>query len=117
MQSNMTQKNQSEQGPSSQHVESNDPEKDQPQVVIPQERQSVIRRKVHHRFATIYLRFCLLLTSLIVGSCQLYVFYTFYLTWIEVRIPNSLLQSSISSITRKYRQRQGCWTRQGSKPQ
>lgn len=110
----MAEKNQSEQSPSSQHVESNDPEKDQPQVVIPQERQSVIRKKVHHRFATICLRFCLLLTSLIVGSCQLYVFYTFYLTWIEVSIPNSVIRFSISSIIRKYRQRQGCRTRQGS---
>lgn len=91
MQSDMAEKNQSEQSPSSQHVESNDPEKDQPRVVIPQERQSVIRRKVHHRFATICLRFCLLLTSLIVGSCRLYVFYTFYHTWIEVSIPNSLV--------------------------
>ncbi|CAI7609853.1 unnamed protein product [Penicillium palitans] len=45
----MTQKTQSGQGPSSQHVESNDPEKDQPQVVIPQERQSVIRRKFDRR--------------------------------------------------------------------
>ena len=110
----MAEKNQSEQSPSSQHVESNDAEKDQPQVVIPQERQSVIRKKVHHRFATICLRFCLLLTSLIAGSCQLYVFYTFYLTWIEVSIPNSLIQFSVSSIIRKYRQRQGCRTRQGS---
>lgn len=110
----MAEKNQSDQSPSSQHVESNDSEKDQPQVVIPQECQSVIRRKVHHHFATMCLRFCLIFISLIVGSCQLYVFSTFYPTWIEVSIPNSLIQSSISSITRKYRQRQGCWTRQGS---
>lgn len=51
----MTEKNQPEQCPSSQHVESPDPEKQQPEVVIPQERQSAIRRKVHLSFITIYL--------------------------------------------------------------
>ncbi|KAJ6051470.1 hypothetical protein N7499_010834 [Penicillium canescens] len=45
----MTEKNQPEQCPSSQHVESPDPEKHQPEVVIPQERQSAIRRKFDRR--------------------------------------------------------------------
>lgn len=51
----MTEKDQPEQCSSSQHVESPDPEKLQPQVVIPQERQSAIRSKVHQSFITIYL--------------------------------------------------------------
>jgi hypothetical protein len=51
----MSEKNQPGQCPSSQHVESPDPEKHQPEVVISQERQSAIRRKVHQSFITIYL--------------------------------------------------------------
>ncbi|KAJ5249964.1 hypothetical protein N7489_000374 [Penicillium chrysogenum] len=49
MNSGMAEKNPAEQYPSSQHVESNDTEKQQPQVVIPKERQSVIRRKFDRR--------------------------------------------------------------------
>ncbi|KAJ9486423.1 hypothetical protein VN97_g6940 [Penicillium thymicola] len=45
----MAEKNPAEQCPSSQHVEFNDTEKQQPQVVIPKERQSVIRRKFDRR--------------------------------------------------------------------
>lgn len=53
----MTEKNQEHQSSTSQHVESHDPEKNQPQVVIPEERQSVIRRKVHQSFNVIYLTY------------------------------------------------------------
>ena len=51
----MMEKDQLEQCSISQHVESPDPEKLQPQVVIPQERQSAIRTKVHQSFMIIYL--------------------------------------------------------------
>ena len=57
MNSGMAEKHPAEQYPSSQYVESNDTEKQQPQVVIPKERQSVIRRKVCHCFITIVLIF------------------------------------------------------------
>ncbi|KAJ6183949.1 hypothetical protein N7519_005250 [Penicillium mononematosum] len=45
----MAEKDPAEQCPSSQHMESNDTEKQQPHVVIPKERQSVIRRKFDRR--------------------------------------------------------------------
>jgi hypothetical protein len=56
----MAEKNLAEQCPSSHHVESNDTEKQQPHVVIPQERQSVIRRKVRHCSISVFVIFCLL---------------------------------------------------------
>lgn len=73
----------SEQGPGYQHMEVGDVEKNEPCVVISEERQSSIRRKVigivHH-----FMKIVLTISSLIDEFSRLFVFCTFYPTWIEV---------------------------------